>query len=52
MNDSIVQLLAYEKLNDDNYAEWESNFNTILVVDALRFVLTHKCPQNCASNAN
>ncbi|TYK06494.1 gag/pol protein [Cucumis melo var. makuwa] len=52
MNSSIVQLLASEKLNDDNYAAWKSNLNTILVVDDLRFVLTEECPQTPASNAN
>ncbi|KAA0059677.1 gag/pol protein [Cucumis melo var. makuwa] len=52
MNSSIVQLLAFEKLNGDNYAAWKSNLNTILVVDDLRFVLTEECPQTPASNAN
>ncbi|KAA0064270.1 gag/pol protein [Cucumis melo var. makuwa] len=52
MNSSIVQLLASKKLNGDNYAAWKSNLNTILVVDDLRFVLTEKCPQTPASNAN
>ena len=52
MNSSIVQLLASEKINDDNYAAWKSNLNPILVVDDLRFVLTEECPQNPASNAN
>ncbi|KAA0043451.1 gag/pol protein [Cucumis melo var. makuwa] len=52
MNSSIVQLLASKKLNDDNYAAWKSNLNTILVVDDLRFVLTEECPQTLASNAN
>ncbi|KAA0025987.1 gag/pol protein [Cucumis melo var. makuwa] len=51
MNSSIVQLLASKKLNDDNYAAWKSNLNTILVVD-LRFVLTEECPQTPASNDN
>ena len=52
MNNSIVQLLAFEKLNGDNYAAWKSNLNTILDVGDLRFVLTGKCPQTPASNAN
>ncbi|KAA0056365.1 gag/pol protein [Cucumis melo var. makuwa] len=52
MNSSIVQLLASEKLNGDNYATWKSNLNTILVADDLRFVLTEECPQTLASNAN
>ena len=52
MNSSIVQLLASEKLNGDNYAAWKSNLNIILVVDDLRFVLTEECPQIHASNAN
>ncbi|KAA0034961.1 gag/pol protein [Cucumis melo var. makuwa] len=52
MNSSIVQLLASEKLNGDNYAVWKSNLNTILVVDDLRFVLTEECPQTPTSNAN
>ncbi|TYK29762.1 gag/pol protein [Cucumis melo var. makuwa] len=52
MNSSIVQLLASEKLNGDNYAAWKSNLNTILDVGDLRFVLTGKCPQTPASNAN
>ncbi|KAA0041268.1 gag/pol protein [Cucumis melo var. makuwa] len=52
MNSSIVQLLAFEKLNGDNYAAWKSNLNTILVVDDLRFVLTEECPKTPASNAN
>ncbi|KAA0047871.1 gag/pol protein [Cucumis melo var. makuwa] len=51
MNSSIVQLLASEKLNGDNYATWKSNLNTILVVDDLRFVLTEECSQTSASNA-
>ncbi|XP_050937700.1 uncharacterized protein LOC127148280, partial [Cucumis melo] len=52
MNSSIVQLLAFEKLNGDNYAAWKSNLNTILVVDDLRFVLTEECPQTPSSNAS
>ena len=52
MNSSIVQLLAFKKLNGDNYAAWKSNLNTILVVDDLRFFLTEECPQTPASNAN
>ncbi|XP_050935160.1 uncharacterized protein LOC127143909 [Cucumis melo] len=52
MNSSIVQLLASEKLNGDNYEAWKSNLNTILVVDDLRFILTEECPQTPASNAN
>ncbi|XP_050944117.1 uncharacterized protein LOC127150415 [Cucumis melo] len=52
MNNSIVQLLASEKLNGDNYAAWESNLNTILVVDDLRFVLTEECLQTPTLNAN
>ncbi|KAA0032993.1 gag/pol protein [Cucumis melo var. makuwa] len=48
--------MSYEqvskKLNDDKYAAWKSNLNTILVVDDLRFVLTEECPQTPASNAN
>ncbi|KAA0048103.1 gag/pol protein [Cucumis melo var. makuwa] len=52
MNSLIVQLLASEKLNRDNYTTWKSNLNTILVVDDLRFVLTEECPQTPASNAN
>ncbi|TYK05842.1 gag/pol protein [Cucumis melo var. makuwa] len=35
MNSSILQLLASEKLNGDNYVAWKSNLNTILVVDDL-----------------
>ncbi|TYK11933.1 gag/pol protein [Cucumis melo var. makuwa] len=52
MNSSIVQLLASEKLNGDNYAAWKSNLNTILVVEDLRFVLTEECPPTPTSNAN
>ncbi|XP_038881660.1 uncharacterized protein LOC120073110 [Benincasa hispida] len=52
MNSSIIQLLAFEKLNDDNYSAWKSNLNTILVVDDLRFVLTEECPKAPTSNAN
>ncbi|KAA0032042.1 gag/pol protein [Cucumis melo var. makuwa] len=52
MNSSIVQLLAFEKLNGNNYTAWKSNLKTILVVDDLRFVLTEECPQTPPSNAN
>ncbi|XP_038882362.1 uncharacterized protein LOC120073628 [Benincasa hispida] len=52
MNNSIIQLLASEKLNGDNYSAWKSNLSTILVVDDLRFVLIEECPQAPASNAN
>ncbi|KAA0050233.1 gag/pol protein [Cucumis melo var. makuwa] len=52
MNNSIVQLLASQKLNGDNYATWKSNLNKILVIDDLRFVLTEERPQTPASNAN
>ncbi|KAA0062900.1 gag/pol protein [Cucumis melo var. makuwa] len=38
MNSSILQLLASEKLNGDNYVAWKSNLNTILVVDDLRMM--------------
>ena len=52
MSSSIVQLLASEKLNDDNYATRKSNLNTILANDDLRFILTEECPLNPGSNAN
>ncbi|TYK29682.1 gag/pol protein [Cucumis melo var. makuwa] len=52
MNSSIVQLLASEKLNGDNYVAWKSNLNTILVVDDLRFILTEECSQTPTLNAN
>ncbi|XP_038891685.1 uncharacterized protein LOC120081079 [Benincasa hispida] len=52
MNSLIIQLLASEKLNGDNYSAWKSNLNTILIVDDLRFVLSEECPQAPASNAN
>ena len=52
MNSKIVQLLAFEKLNGDNYVAWKSNLNTILMVDDLRFVLTEECPQTLSFNAN
>ena len=52
MTNSIVQLLASEKLNGDNYTTWKSNLNTILVIDDLKFVLTEECPPNPNSNAN
>ncbi|XP_050947436.1 uncharacterized protein LOC127151492 [Cucumis melo] len=52
MNNSIVQLLASQKLNGDNYTTWKPNLNTILVVNDLRFVLTEECPQAPASTAN
>ena len=52
MTNSIVQLLASEKLNGDNYNTWKSNLNTILVIDDLKFVLTEECPSNLSSNAN
>ena len=51
MTNSIVQLLASEKLNGDNYTTWKSNLNTILVIDDLRFVLTKECSRNPSSNA-
>ncbi|XP_038895766.1 uncharacterized protein LOC120083930 [Benincasa hispida] len=35
MTSSLVQLLAFEKLNGDNYAAWKSNLNMILVMDDL-----------------
>ena len=52
MNSSIVQLLAFEKLNDENYATWKVKQNTTLVVDDLIFVLTEEHPQAPTSNAN
>ena len=52
MTNSIVQLLASEKLNGDNYTTWKSNLNTILVIEDLKFVLTEECPPNPSSNAN
>ena len=52
MTNSIVQLLASEKLNGGNYATWKSNLNTILVIDDLRFVLTEECPPNPILNTN
>ncbi|XP_038896682.1 uncharacterized protein LOC120084942 [Benincasa hispida] len=52
MTSSLVQLLAFEKLNGDNYAPWKSNLNTILVINNLRFVLTEEYPQYPSSNAN
>ena len=44
MINSIVQLLASEKLNGDHYAAWKLNLNTILVVGDLRFLLTEEFP--------
>ncbi|TYK21885.1 gag/pol protein [Cucumis melo var. makuwa] len=52
MNSSIVQLLAFKKLNGDNYATWKSNLNKILVIVDLRFFLNEERPQALASNAN
>ena len=52
MNSSIVQLLAFEKLNGKNYVTWKSDLNTLLVVDDLRFVLTEEYPQEPILNAN
>ena len=52
MNSSIVQLLAFEKHNGDNYAAWKSNLNTILVVDDFKFVLMEECPQTPTSDSN
>ena len=52
MNNSIVQVLASEKLNSDNYATWKLNLNILIVVDDLKFVLTEERPQAPTSNAN
>ncbi|XP_038904195.1 uncharacterized protein LOC120090541 [Benincasa hispida] len=52
MSTSIIQLLASEKLNGDNYGTWKSNINTILVIDDLRFVLTEECPPSPGPHAN
>ena len=52
MTSSIVKLLAFEKLNSDNYGTWKSNLNTILVIDDLKFVLIEEYPPNLSSNAN
>ena len=52
MSSSTVQLLTFEKLNDDNYATRKSNLNAILTNDDLRFILTEECPLNPGSNAN
>ncbi|XP_022159023.1 uncharacterized protein LOC111025468 [Momordica charantia] len=52
MSTSIIQLLASDKLNGDNYGIWKSNLNTILVIDDLRSVLTEECPPAPAPNAN
>uniref|UniRef100_A0A9I9E6X0 Gag/pol protein n=1 Tax=Cucumis melo TaxID=3656 RepID=A0A9I9E6X0_CUCME len=52
MNNSIVQLLAFEKCDGDNYVTWNSNLNIILVINDLRFFLTEERPQAPTSNAN
>ncbi|XP_038889092.1 uncharacterized protein LOC120079003 [Benincasa hispida] len=52
MSTSIIQQLAFEKLNDDNYETWKSNINMILVIDDLRFVLMEECPPSLGPNAN
>ncbi|XP_038899062.1 uncharacterized protein LOC120086462 [Benincasa hispida] len=44
MSNSIIQLLASDKFNEEGYSNWKSNINTILVVDDLRFVLTKERP--------
>ncbi|XP_022157449.1 uncharacterized protein LOC111024145 [Momordica charantia] len=48
---SIIALLAAEKFNSENYTQWKTNLNTILVVDDLRFILTEECPQAPTPNA-
>ncbi|XP_022158062.1 uncharacterized protein LOC111024637 [Momordica charantia] len=51
MSTSIITLLVAQKLNDENYKQWKSNINTILMIDDLRFVLQEDCPQAPAPNA-
>ncbi|XP_038880407.1 uncharacterized protein LOC120072061 [Benincasa hispida] len=52
MSSSIIQLLASEKLNGDNYGTWKLNINTILLIVDLRFDLTEECPRSSGPNAN
>ncbi|XP_022152352.1 uncharacterized protein LOC111020095 [Momordica charantia] len=51
MSTSIIALLAAQRLNGENYKQWKSNLNTILVIDDLKFVLQEDCPQASAPNA-
>ena len=44
MSNSFIQLLAFEKVNGDNFSTWKSNLHIILVMDDLRFVLTKESP--------
>ena len=52
MNNLIIQLLASEKLYDNNYVTWKLQLNIILVIDDLRFILIEEYPQTPALNAN
>ncbi|XP_038891663.1 uncharacterized protein LOC120081056 [Benincasa hispida] len=52
MSKSIVQLLASDKFNGEDYSKWKSNINTILVVDGLRFVLMKECLTFSSFTAN
>ncbi|XP_038888931.1 uncharacterized protein LOC120078705 [Benincasa hispida] len=51
MSNLIIQLLAFDKFNGENYSNWKSNINTILVVDDLRFVLMEEHPPVPSSTA-
>ena len=49
-SDPIISLLASESLTGDNFVEWKSNVNIVIVYDNNRFVLTEECPTEPAAN--
>ncbi|TYK08144.1 gag/pol protein [Cucumis melo var. makuwa] len=51
MTVATLNMLAADKLNDNNYPSWKNTINTMLITDDLKFVLVEVCPQVPAANA-
>ena len=51
MNNPIIAILSSEKLNDENFINWKSKMNIVLICQNYKFVLTEECPSKHATNA-
>lgn len=50
MPNTIILLLANEKLTNDNFVKWKSNMNIALLYNNYKFVLMEDCLPKLATN--
>ena len=51
MNNPIIATLSSEKLNDENFVNWKSNMNIVLICENYKFILIKECPFEPTANA-